>query len=202
MTTITVPELVEMLVQAPCQRRYIMLVGTQGSGKSTIAKAIRDRGFKRLSYDKLAKRRPWLSESDLDKTFAAWLDKRLAKGCNIVDDNLNTEEKVRRQTLAQVRKCGYEVILLHLDMPLAVCQEQNLRRERQAPAWAVEKVWRRFNESGLPTSAEGTIIRLNKVDAEGDCEFERIESTYVAAAPPSQSWLLGILTWFGGLLRT
>lgn len=197
MATITNPELVELLTKAPCHRRFIMLVGTQGSGKTTLAKAIRKEGFKRLSYDKLAKRQPWLTESELDRTYARWQDKHLSNGANIVEDNLNTDRGVRAQTLKEVRNKGYvDIILIHLDMPLTVCLEQNGKRkqkQRKAADWEVREVWRRFNTKGLPEPSEAVIIRLRPTDEDGVYEYCRFEARQAETVEPKvgrlKAWL-------------
>lgn len=187
---ISAAQLVELLTEPQQQRRYIMLVGTQGAGKSTIAKAIRDRGFQRLSYDRLVKRNPWLALSDgkLEETYSQWRDKHLAKGSNIVDDNPNTLPSVRRQTLNKVRESGYsDIVLIHLDMPLALCLQQNRRRPRQSPDWLIERVWRQFNENGLPTAQEGEIFRISPTEIDGIYFFQRFAYAPLGEEPGPQA---------------
>lgn len=196
------PELVEMLAQTSDRRRYIMLIGPQGSGKSTLAKALRDRGFKRLSCDKLQKRRPWLTEGQLEQLFNDWLDKKLAKGTNIVDDNLNIDREVRRETLAKVRPFDYDFVLVHFDLPLELCQEQNQKRNRQAAPWAVERVWRRFNKSGLPNTSEATgeLIHLRRAPIEeADAYLVERQATVYREEPRKSllpAWLRSLFKLF------
>ena len=165
--TVTREQLVRRLYTRP-DSIYVMLVGVHGSGKTTIADALHERGFKRLSMDRMVTKHPILGLHwrALEAKFQEKLRRRLALKNNIVDDNLNSKPSERLAVLEQARVAGYErVAIVFVDTPLAVSLRRNLARPDRAPDFVVEQLWAKLHTSCKPTTAEAELITLEP-DAE------------------------------------
>jgi predicted kinase len=164
---VNLDEIVQLLTEAPSEllaqprltKRFILMVGPQGAGKSTIAKAIKKQGYKRLSYDRLAKRNPFVNDNWLERRYNEWLAKSLAAKSNIVDDNLNTIRERRKRIIDKALAAGYtDIRMVYIDAPLELCLAQNAQRERQTPEWILKRAWLDFQQNGLPTPGEAAVI--------------------------------------------
>lgn len=163
-------ELVSYFDVPPGSRRFILLAGPQGSGKSYFAKRLRRkksndfRVFKRLSTDKLLKRSPWLTESEVVVLYGQKLEDSLRRGSNIVDDNLNVKASVRNKTLSLARKYGYvDISIVYFDLSLSECLARNDKRRRQSVEWIVGRVWEMFYQGGIPSCKEARVMRVEKL---------------------------------------
>jgi predicted kinase len=204
--TMTFLELVDFFLKLPGQRRFIMLAGPQGSGKSYLAKALwrlKDGDFhlfKRLSTDKISKRSPWLGEEEVLSLYEEELKAALQAGRNIIDDNLNACAKVRAKALGLARKYGYDhIYLVYIELTLEQCLEHNAMRKRQTPEWIVRAVWDKFYKSGLPTAQEGAVIKITPtaLDQSYEVSFSAHEPGFAEEKSEKQSsWL----SWFRWLL--
>lgn len=160
---LTREELVKHLDSGEGQLTYVMLVGLHGSGKTSVANALHDRGFVRLSMDRMVSKHPmlgmlWLS---LEAKFLAKLRKRLSERKNIVDDNLNVSRHSRAAVLNEVRAAGYErVVIVFVDTPLSVCLRRNAARGDRAPDWVIEQLYAQLHDLGLPSATEAELISI------------------------------------------
>lgn len=163
---LSLDELIDHLAK-PGKKRYIMLVGAQGSGKSAIAEKLASRGFFYLSMDKMVDDEPSLAMmyQVLNQRFYAQFDAALKRGDNIVDDNLNVNREARTDNIKRVRAAGYrDIMIVHLQVPLAVCQERNAGRLRPVPEHIVERTWQSLAGGDRPSPVEGPLVRVQPED--------------------------------------
>ena len=139
-----------------------MLVGLPGCGKSTYLKQM---GVDGLSSDAIRK---LLADDETDQTIHArvfetlryLLAQRLAIGRPVtyVDaTNLTPEERRPYLEMGRVWQCEVEAVFF--DVPLAVCQERNSRRNRVVPAEAMAKM---AGKLVAPTTEEG-FVRVTSI---------------------------------------
>lgn len=128
--------------------KIIILVGTPGCGKSRIAKDLNQLGFKWLSADIIRERlfgKSYMhnSEGIVWSTFYRELKEALNSEINIVIDNTNIRKTDRNQILKNVQAInkGYKLLTWLFDIPLDVCKERNLNRERIVPEEVLENFY-------------------------------------------------------------
>lgn len=167
--TLSLQELLDHLSKKPCKKRYIMLCGAQGSGKTTIAEELAKRGFVFLSMDKMVEDEPILATmlQRLHAQFFGAFEAALARGDNIVDDNMNVARSERAAALKMVRAAGYsDIVLVHLNVPLETCLERNAGRRSAVPEWILRRCWESLAGAERPSPAEAPLIRVAPLDNE------------------------------------
>lgn len=187
-------ELVSYFDAPPGSRRFVLLAGPQGSGKSYFAKRLRRKKgndfsvFKRLSADKLLKRAPWLTESQVNALYGQKLEEALQRGLNIVDDNLNVKASVRAKTLTLARRYGYtDIAIVYFDLSLSECLARNDKRRRRAVDWIVSRVWEMFYQGGTPSCDEASVLRVERLP---DTQTYRLTvSPYIAPVESQSRWV-------------
>jgi predicted kinase len=153
--------------------RIVLLVGLPGSGKSTWLKRNDGGG---ISSDAV---RRLLADDETDQsihvqvfqTVRYLLAQRLAIGRAVTYiDATNLTPEERRPYIEIARAHGCEIEAVWFDVPLAVCQERNLKRDRVVPAEALVKMAAKLVP---PTAAEGftkvTVLSLNTELDAGAC---------------------------------
>lgn len=168
-------EMIVALDPKPRARSLVIFCGAPGSGKSRIADALAARGYVCVSLDKIWEEMPHarIYPDQLEREYERQLALAFASGANVVDDNLNYTKERRRQIIERARKAGYvDVLIVHMDTPLDVCQKRNPERKYAVPAWRLEEIWRQFNASGLPSPCESKLVRIQPRDHElKHCQF-------------------------------
>lgn len=98
-------------------KKFVMLVGPPGSGKSTLSKQYIDEGFTYVNQDLQGK-------EHLEVFVAA-----VTLGENIVVDRMNFSKGQRDRYLSVAKKEGYETGIIVLHQPYAVCFDRCMNRK-------------------------------------------------------------------------
>ena len=151
-----------------------MMVGIPGSGKTTLANKIVQKGFHYLSADPIREELYGDAAEQGDKEqvfklFFARLEEALGKELDIIIDNTNLNPKQRQPLLERAKQAGYSDIQLWLlDVPLDVCLKRNASRERVVPDDIVANMFMALNRSGRPRRDEGKLVIIRPGKDEND----------------------------------
>jgi predicted kinase len=150
-------------------KKLILLIGIQGSGKTTLANKLVTKGFSRIGADDIRGELfgDPIIQADTSKVFEiffARLEKLLADGGDVVVDNTNLNSKHRKPIIDMAKAAGYtDIQLWLLDIPLETCLKRNAQRDRVVPE---ETITNYHNELSRyrPHRSEGklVILRPNK----------------------------------------
>lgn len=145
-------------------KRLVLLVGVPGSGKTTLAQRLLEKGYMSLNADSI-RQELWGDPGDQrepEKVFELFyqrLEEALAEGKDIVIDNTNINTKHRSPILQRAIKAGYQDIQLWiLDVPLQVCLDQNRLRARAVPDEIVVNYFNTLQGHGKPRKHEGKLV--------------------------------------------
>lgn len=173
-------------------KRLVLLVGIPGSGKTTLAKRLTERGFLRLCADDI-RQELWGDAGDqkdpetVFNIFFQKLEEALSKSLDIVVDNTNINTKHRQPILQRAITAGYEDIQLWvLDIPLEVCLERNRSRERAVPDDIVTNMYGSVTGPGKPRSHEGKVIIVRPGLAPGEFRFFPLKAPSRPTNPAGQ----------------
>jgi predicted kinase len=118
-----------------------ILIGLQGSGKSTWARANAQRlGASLLASDEVRNEleSEGIDASDKGDLVFAIVEERLGRGLaedrNVIVDATHARRRWREREIAIARERGARVVAVWFDVPLAVCLERN-RRKPGGPRW-------------------------------------------------------------------
>jgi len=151
-------------------KRMILMIGVPGSGKTTLAKKIAEKGFHYINADGIREELYGNAAEQGDKEevfnlFFQRLEELLLIGTDVIIDNTNLNPKQRKPILERAEQFGYiDVQLWLLDVPLDLCLARNKSRERIVPEDIVSNMFVELNRSGRPKRVEGkvVIIKPNK----------------------------------------
>ncbi len=153
--------------------KLIMMVGVPGSGKTTVAKKVVDKGFHYLNADQI-RAELYGSEGeqgDKEQVFGIFferLEEAMKQGLSIIIDNTNLNPRQREPILERAKRYGYiDVQLWFLDVPLPHCLSRNQNRERIVPDDIVTNMYNELNKNGRPKRSEGKIVII-KPSKDGD----------------------------------
>ncbi len=150
-------------------KKLILLIGIQGSGKTTLAKKLVTKGFSRICADDIRGELfgDPIIQADTSKVFEiffARLEKLLADGGDVVVDNTNLNSKHRKPIIDMAKAAGYtDIQLWLLDIPLETCLKRNAQRDRVVPEETITNYHNELNRY-RPHRSEGklVILRPNK----------------------------------------
>lgn len=166
MTTATAPPLpVAELVRAHRYPRFVLLMGLQASGKSTIAEALAAIGYVRINGDRVRAELygDEAIQGDRDEVFArvlSDLDQALRNGSKVVIDLTNCTPSGRRDFMEKARAADIRPLVLFLDVPLEVCIQRNKRRRRQVPVAIMQSMAAALRRCGLPARSEADVVSI------------------------------------------
>lgn len=158
-------------------KKLILLVGIPGSGKTTLAKKVLERGFHYLNADSIREELygdPSV-QGDPQQVFDIFFNRleiALVDGLDIIIDNTNLNPKQRKPILERAQGKGYSDIQLWLlDVPLQVCLERNRQRARIVEEEIVANMFMELNRAGRPQRSEGKIVIIRPGKDENDFRF-------------------------------
>lgn len=127
------------------------MVGLPGSGKSTIAKLI-NKGHHAEIFSSDALREELygdVNDQKHNQKVFAELHRRikacLKSGKDAVYDACNVSSKRRMAFLREIKNIHCKKICIIAAAPYEVCLENNLKRDRHVPQWAIERMYRQWN---------------------------------------------------------
>lgn len=157
--------------------KIVLLVGVPGSGKTTLAQRLIEKGYISLNADKIREELfgdPTV-QSDNDAVFSIFfgrLEDELAKGSDVVIDNTNTNPKHRGPILQRAIQAGYNDIQIWvLDTPLDICLERNRARGREVPEDIVTKMYQTITGPGKPQRHEGKLVIIRPGERPNEFRF-------------------------------
>lgn len=158
-------------------RKLVVMVGVPGSGKTTLAKKLVDKGFHYLNADSIRMELYGneAEQGDKEEVFTIFfqrLEMALGEGLDIVVDNTNINLRQRKPILERATRFAYaDVQLWLLDVPLDVCLQRNAQRQRTVPDDIVANMFMELNRSGRPQHAEGRLVIIRPGKDENDFRF-------------------------------
>lgn len=145
-------------------KRIILMIGVPGSGKTTLAQKIAEKGWKYINADSIRLELYGNAAEQGDKEqvfnlFFTRLEELMLEGVDVIIDNTNLNPKQRKPILERCEKFGYaDVQLWLLDIPLEICLERNRSRDRIVPEDIVSNMYMELNKSGRPKRTEGKVV--------------------------------------------
>lgn len=124
-------------------KRMILMIGIQGSGKSTFSKC-RLHEYDYISLDVLHTR----------KKERLMVDDCIRRGADFVIDNTNPTSQDRARYISLAKQAGYQIIGFFMQSKLNDCIERNNRREGKAKISSVA-IAGTSNKLELPSYSEG-----------------------------------------------
>jgi len=125
-------------------KTLVILMGLQGSGKSTFYRQFLSDEFVRVNLDTLKTRN---KEAEL-------VEECLAKGTNFAVDNTNPTKADRQRYIPVAREHGYKVVGYFMESKLKDCMERNEKRQgkEKIPRTAIAAT---SNKLEMPSYEEG-----------------------------------------------
>lgn len=126
------------------EKTLAILMGIQGSGKSTFYRTYLAQDFVRVNLDTLKTRHQ-------EKLL---VDKCLAEGKSFAVDNTNPTKEDRQRYILLAKQAGFQIIGYFMESKLQVCMERNDRRKgkEKIPAMAIAAT---SNKLEMPSYDEG-----------------------------------------------
>jgi len=158
-------------------KRIILLIGVPGSGKTTLAAKIAQKGFTIMNADSIRKELygDANEQGDPQQVFDLFFERMEAfmqAGTDLIIDNTNANPKHRKQILDRAKTFDYkDVQLWFMDTPLNVCIARNKNRDRVVAEDIVANMHMTLNRSGRPSREEGKLVLIRPGSDENDYRF-------------------------------
>ena len=138
---------------------FYMLIGFPGSGKSTYAKKLAEKGVIVVSSDEL--REDKMTQINDKKVFQKMrniIKENLLLGKDVVADATNVTASKRASFLNELYKIPCKKIAIWVKRDVNVCIEQNSNRENKVPNVAIYTSAKRFIEPSLDEGFDEIMI--------------------------------------------
>jgi predicted kinase len=162
-------QIAPLLIHDRDRPQVVLMVGTPGCGKSTIAQSFEmlDGGFVLVSRDQVRERllgsAADQSEPELvEAAFKNEFENNLRQGLSVVVDNTNVFREQRASVIELARSLGVvEFNLLVMLTPLEQCLARNAARERVVPPSVICEMHTALHRREWPRRSEGfiTLVR-------------------------------------------
>lgn len=158
-------------------KRLLLLVGIPGSGKTTLAEKLIEKGYHCLNADSIRRELygDAAAQGDPEQVFAIFfkqLEEALKAEKAIVIDNTNANPKQRKPILDMAKANGYDDIQIWLmDVPLEVCLKRNQGRDRVVSDDIVRNMYKTVFGPGRPQRSEGKIVLVRPGANIGEFNF-------------------------------
>lgn len=140
--------------------KLIMLIGIQGSGKTTYSKELsKEYNAEVVSTDKVRQTYPGIVESEVFPTVYKLCAEKLKEGNNVILDATHITPKVRKRTFDALDqyKVEYEKIAVYLDTPVEECIKRvDIRNKNPEELFIPLEVIESYGKNLIvPTKEEG-----------------------------------------------
>ncbi len=158
-------------------KRLIILVGIPGSGKTTLAEKLVEKGYLSLNADSIRAELygDAATQGDPEQVFGIFfkqLEAAMKEEKAIVIDNTNSNPKQRKPILDRAKENGYEDVQLWLlDVSLETCLKRNQGRERVVSDDIVRNIYKTVFGPGRPQRSEGKVVLVRPGQNVGDFVF-------------------------------
>lgn len=137
-------------------QKLVVLSGLPGSGKSTYAQKLKEKGYVVHSSDKIREELGDVNDQSKNNDVFVILHKRikedLKNGNNVVYDATNLSRKRRVAFLRELKNIPCEKECVLIATPYEMCMAQNIKRERKVPFDVIFNMLKSFN---MPSIYEG-----------------------------------------------
>lgn len=140
--------------------KLIMLIGIQGSGKTTYSKELsKEYNAEVVSTDKVRQTYPGIVESEVFPTVYKLCAEKLKEGNNVILDATHITPKVRKRTFDALDQyeVEYEKIAFYLDTPVEECIKRvDIRNKNPEELFIPLEVIESYGKNLIvPTKEEG-----------------------------------------------
>ena len=140
--------------------KLIMLIGIQGSGKTTYSKELsKEYNAEVVSTDKVRQTYPGIVESEVFPTVYKLCAEKLKEGNNVILDATHITPKVRKRTFDALDQyeVEYEKIAVYLDTPVEECIKRvDIRNKNPEELFIPLEVIESYGKNLIvPTKEEG-----------------------------------------------
>lgn len=140
--------------------KLIMLIGIQGSGKTTYSKELsKEYNAEVVSTDKVRQTYPGIVESEVFPTVYKLCAEKLKEGNNVILDATHITPKVRKRTFDALDQyeVEYEKIAVYLDTPVEECVRRvDIRNKNPEELFIPLEVIESYGKNLIvPTKEEG-----------------------------------------------
>lgn len=148
--------------------KAFIMVGLQGSGKSTTAKKIADLcGITEyISADII---RQYINyEPTVWQIHTNLIQNAVSRGQDIIVDNTSIKEKERKSIIELIReyqKSEYEIIAVEIRCDLEKCLDRNFKRSRVVPKEVIARYSLFYTSPSLKEGFDRLVVVDNNIDA-------------------------------------